>query len=36
MYGYNYGGYEWIWILVVIFIIFFLFNNGYRPGHRCN
>ncbi len=42
MYGYGngyyggYGGTEWIWILIVIFIIFFLFwgsNNNYGPGH---
>lgn len=38
--GYSYGGNEWIWILIVIFIIFFLFwgtgNNGcHNQGRGC-
>ena len=38
---YGYGGNEWIWILIVIFIVFFLFcnvgGNNYpnRPPRGC-
>ena len=38
MFNYGYGN-EWIWILVVVFIIFFLFFNGNncpnRPPRNC-
>lgn len=38
-YGCSYGGGEWIWIVLIIFIIFFIFCNnrhdGYNQPSRC-
>lgn len=39
MYGYGNGfcgGGEWLWIVIIIFIIFFICGNNFNGGCNCH